>query len=299
VVGSPFEFKLHTYLTYAGIVEIPVSPSIVSLLENQPLTLTDITNSQAPVIAVQEDALGRYVDVDVPFFRLNPGDSVEVTLWATLFGQPWSGASLPVALQPVAPAANGNPFGLPAPTVPWNNNDPQNALCLGDPQDGSCLQATTLTTGPDGTAILQLTANDPGTPRTYPDGAPGPDGQVYWITGPWAAWGQIFLYPTSPINVLIFSSYPMPAQPTWDDNVGPILGTYARMHPYMKGIIDLSDYPTVVDNAAAIQHVLNLSINDPHYMPVVRDLSPDKLAMINQWFTNGMPQSSSVPLKRD
>lgn len=293
-VGSSFMFSLEIYQTYAGVVEIPVSPSLINLLQSQPLTLSNITNGQAPVIAVQEDALGRYVDVDVPFFRLNPSDSIPVpipvTLWATLFGQPWNGASLPVQLQPAAPAANGNPMNFPVPPVTWNNSDPQDALHL---------STNTLTTGPDGTAILELTAFDPGTPRTYPDGQPGPDGQVYWITGPWTSWGQIFLFPGAPINILIFSSYPMPALPNWDDHVGPILSNYARMYPYMKGIIDLGDYPTVVENAGAIKHVLNLPMSDPHYMPIVRDLSPDKLAMITQWFANGMPQSSSVPIHRD
>ncbi|HYJ07314.1 MAG TPA: hypothetical protein VEX43_19450 [Chthoniobacterales bacterium] len=304
VVGAPFQFSLETYLTYAGIVELSVSsPSVVSLLQTQPLTLTDVTNSQMPVVAAQEDAQGRYVDVDVPFLRLNAKDVTQVTLWATQFGQPWNGASLQVQLQAPAAAANGNPIPLnPPPPVTWKNSDPQGALCLNattDPQDASCLNATNLTTGPDGTAILQLTAHDPGTPRTYPDKQPGPDGQIYWITGPWAAWGQIFLYPGAPINILVFSSYAMPAQPNWDEHVGPILSHFAHMYPYMKGIIDLGDYPTVQQNAGAIKHVLNLSINDPHYMPVVRDLSPDKLAMINQWFENGMPKSSSVPIKRD
>jgi hypothetical protein len=292
VGGSPFQFSLEiTYLTYAGVIEISVSPSIVGLLNQQPLTLTDITNSESPVVAVQEDALGRYVDVDVPFFRFNPNDTAPVTLWATQFGQPWSGAVLPVQLQAAAYASNGNPFGQkpPPPDVTWNNSDPQGALTL---------SANTLTTNSYGTATLQLTASDPGTPRTYPDGQPGPDGQVYWITGPWAAWGQIFLFPGAPINVLIFSSYLMPLQPNWDDHVGPILSTYARLYPYMKGIIDLSDYPTVVENAGAIQHVLNLPVDDPHHMPIVRDLSRDKLAMINQWFANGRPQSASVPINR-
>jgi hypothetical protein len=289
-VGSTFVFSLQTYQTYAGIVEIPVSTSLINSLQSQPLTLTNVTNGQPPEIAAQEDALGRYVDVDVPFCRFNPGDAIPVTLWATQFGQPWNGASLAVQLQAVGPASNGNPMNLPNPGVTWNNSDPQQALAL---------STNAPTTGPDGTATLLLTASDPGTPRTYPDGQPGPDGQVYWITGDWAAWGQIFLFAGAPINVLIFSSYPMPALPNWNDHVGPILGTYARLYPYMKGIIDLGDYATVVENADAIKYVLNLPTSDPHHMPIVRDLSSDKLAMINQWFANGMPQSSSLPIKRD
>jgi hypothetical protein len=59
----------------------------------------------------------------------------------------------------------------------------------------------------------------------------------------------------------------------------------------MKGIIDLGDYATVVENQAAIQKVLNLPISDPHHMPVVRDLDASRLAIINQWFESGTPKS--------
>jgi hypothetical protein len=299
-LSGAIAFDTAMYLTFAGIVEIVVPNAQVQLLLSSALT---ITNLDAMQTAVQEDPLGRYVDVDVPFFRLNPGDSVAVTLWATRFGQPWNGVSLPVALLPVSAAANGNPTNLPVPPVTWNNSDPQNALTL---------SSSSPTTGSDGTAKLQLTAGDPGTPRTYPDGQPGPDGQVYGISSVvpipdqppsyppvlWPALGQIFLFPGAPINVLVFSSYPMPAQPNWDEHVGPILSNYARMYPYMKGIIDLSDYDTVKDNAKHIYDVLNLPMSDPHYMPIVRDLSGDKLKMINQWLTNPLLPKSAVPTNR-
>jgi hypothetical protein len=258
------------YLTAAAIVEIPIPTSLVNQLLSCPLTLAPPGSFD---IAAQEDSLGRYVDVDVPFFRLNPGDAGQVTLWATRFGEPWSGAQLPVGLLPVGPAGNGGP---------WNNSDPQSAVAL---------SSNSLVTGAAGTAVLTVQAGNPGTPRTYPNGEPGPDGQVYWITGEWATWGQIFLFAGAPINLLVFSNYPIPAQPTWDSHVGPILSSYARMFPYMKGIIDLGDYDTVVQQAAAIGHVLNLPPTDPHHMPIVRDLSGDKLATINRWLASGMPKS--------
>ncbi len=295
VLGT-IDFTLATYLTYAGIVEIPVSASLVYLLQNQAMTLYDVTNSTT---AVREDLQGRYVDVDVPYFRLSPGDSPQVTLWATKFGQPWSGASLDVALVPQV----GTPWTPGQPPVsqaqnggPWPNAYPPGALTL----SSNCI-----ITGSKGTGVLNLAAGDPGTPRTYPDGMAGPDGQVYWITGSWANWGMIFLFPgmgiTSPaggvpINVLLFSGYTAPVQPTWDNDVGPILSNYARMFPYMKGIIDLGDYDTVKENAVAIHHVLNLPVTDPHHMPIVRDLSPAKLKMINQWIANDMPKSPTTTI---
>ncbi|HYJ05230.1 MAG TPA: hypothetical protein VEX43_08850, partial [Chthoniobacterales bacterium] len=202
-LSGAIAFDTALYLTFAGIVEIAVPNAQVQLVLSSALT---ITNLDAMQTAVQEDPLGRYVDVDVPFFRLNPGDSVDVTLWATVFGQPWTGVTLPVALQPVAPAANGNPMNFPVPPVTWNNNDPPGALTL---------STSTPITGADGTAVLQLKASDPGTPRTYSDGQPGPDGQVYGVTSLapipnqppgsppvfWPALGQIFLFSGSPINV--------------------------------------------------------------------------------------------------
>ncbi|HWB14116.1 MAG TPA: hypothetical protein VG826_33125 [Pirellulales bacterium] len=280
-------FDTATYLTYAGIVETAVPDSQISLVLRSPLTLTNVDAGQ---IAVQEDPAGRYVDVDQPFLRLNPGDSADVTLRATKLGQPWAGVTLPVDLQPVAPAANGGP---------WNNNDPPAALML---------SAAAVVTGADGTATLKLTAGDPGTPRLYRDGQAGPDGQIYAVTSLrpipgqppqlapvlWPSVGQVFLFPGAPINVLVFSRFAMPAQPNWDDHVGPILSLYARLYPYMKGIIDLADYATVTQNAEDIQAVLNLPVESPHYMPIVRDLSADKLAMINRWFENGMPKSRAA-----
>lgn len=281
--GAPTElakidFTSSTLLDYAGIVEVPVPAELSELVQSQPLSLTDLTAAQ---LAGQEEPEGRYADVDVSFCRLNPGETSKITLWATQFGRAMSGATLALAVAPPAEAANG-PV---APPYAWKNGTPPGALAL---------SSTSVTTGPDGTATLTLTASDPGTPRTYPDKQLGPDGQVYWVSGPWAAWGKIFAFSGAPINVLVFTRYPMPKEaPTWEEHVGPILQNYARMYPYMKGIIDLGDYETVRQNAEAIKHVLNLPAEDAHHMPVVRDLSKSKLAVINRWFDKGMPRSSS------
>jgi hypothetical protein len=272
IVGL-FEVTQSTYLTFAGIVEVPVSPALTYMVQNQPLTLAAFGD-------VQEDLQGRYVDVDIPFLRMNPGDQSTVTLWATQFGRPWKVDNLDVALQPIIDAANGSPPPGCGPGIGWKNGDPQCALTL---------STTTISTQSNGAGTLTLTAADPGTPRKYPNGELGPDGQVYWITGSWANWGQIFLFATAPVNVLVFSTKQIPDNPTWAD-VGPILSMYTRLCPYMKGIIDLSDYSTVKQNIGSIQNVLNLQKEDPHYMPVMRDLSADKLAIINKWILNGMPE---------
>ena len=281
VLGN-FPFDDSTYSVFAGVVEVPVDPKLVPAALGSSLTLTNVGLLE---MAVQEDSQGRYVDVDVPFLRLNPKETAVVTLWATKFGSPWSGANLPVALQPPVSAQNAGAGGA------WNLNDPPGALTL---------SPAVVVTGADGTGKLTLTASDPGTPRKFSDG-PGPDGQVYGVTCPppgsgqpaaWPSFGQIFLFPGSPINVLVFSSYTWPARPTWDGQVGPLFAEYAKLYRYMKGILDLSDYDVVKNNAPSFKTVLCYTdITDAHYMPVVRDLSADKRAMIQKWFDLGMPKS--------
>ena len=243
------------------MVELSVSAEDAALLASLPLALTNLAAGQ---MAVREDSQGRYVDVDVPYLRLNPGEAADVTLWATKFGQPWSGAVLPVALQPIVPAANGGP---------WNNNDPQKAdFALDD-----CGHHRYKRHG-----RASVDRERPGHAAKYADGQLGPDGQIYGVICPpggpadipsWPSLGQIFLFAGAPISVLVFSRYPIPPRPTWDEHVGPIFGLYVRLYPFMKGIVDLADYDTVNANASDIQAVLNLPQTSPHYMPIVRDLS--------------------------
>ncbi len=290
VIGSA-SVSASTYETFAGVVEVAAASSLAPLIARQALTLTDVTQPSATAVAVQEDALGRYVDVDQPVLRLNPGETGSVTLWATLFGVPWAEAALDVAVQAPGAANNPGPPQPPPHEPPLAAGNDYATWSTGTPPNVVALSASTVVTNQQGSGVLQLTAGDPGYPRQYRDGRAGPGGQVYFVSGAWQSYGQIFLFSGAPINLLVFSRYPMPARPTWDADVGPILSLYARLYPYMKGIIDLSDYATVVENQGAIKKVLNLPRSNPHHMPVVRDLDASRLAIINQWFENGTPQS--------
>jgi hypothetical protein len=57
----------------------------------------------------------------------------------------------------------------------------------------------------------------------------------------------------------------------------------------MAAIIDLSDLATVTANKAVIRARLLLPLDDPGHMPVVRDLSAKKRAMIVAWIDAGCP----------
>ena len=300
-------FTADVFKKQGGILELPLSADLVKAAASQPLALQVTAASPSvltvPYIATQEDGTGRYVDLGTPFYRLNPGDKpATVTLVARQFGRPWVGASLTLTRQAAGPATNG-------PTVApfaWNNGDPPNALLMtapgGTPVPGS--DSLTVTTDANGLATLELHAGDPGAARTYPDGQPGPDGQVYFfnISPYWASIDpQIFNFGGAQLNVLVFSGYQAKSDPpSWDGDVGPILSHYARLAPFMKGIIDLSDYTVVTDpiqgNGPRIHFVLNLPPEDPHHMPITRDLSGAKLAVINHWFNAGTPKSASAPV---
>lgn len=286
VATGSINFDNNFYETFAGIVELSIPDDQIERMKSQPFTLTNLDEGK---VAVQEDVLGRYVDVDTPSLHLDPGDQARITLWATRFGLPWAGVSLPIELAPIGGASSGGP---------WNNNDPQSAVSL---------SLTTIVTDISGKATLDVAASNPGTPRKYPNGQLGPDGQIYQITSTvpipgqdpnypqlsWPSLGQIFLFAGAPINLLVFSARPIPSAPTWTNDVGPILSLYARMYPLMKTIIDIGDYDTVVgeeNSTGSISYVLGLPKGDPHYMPVVRDLSRDKLTIIQKWIAAGMPK---------
>ena len=61
------------------------------------------------------------------------------------------------------------------------------------------------------------------------------------------------------------------------------------MYPAMAAILDLTDLNAVVAGKAEIRSRLLLPIDDPGYMPVTRDLSAKKRAMIVAWIDAGCP----------
>jgi len=110
------------------------------------------------------------------------------------------------------------------------------------------------------------------------------DSQVYFITMIDSN-GQLIGDGTAEgaqLSVLLFDAFQAPANPTWSD-IGAIFGAYARLYPGMKSRLDISDQATVVGDVSAVLGHMILPISDPAYMPVTRDLSPSKMAMIISW----------------
>ena len=85
------------------------------------------------------------------------------------------------------------------------------------------------------------------------------------------------------LSALVFSGYQASAKPTWLRDVQPILQQYADLYPVMKPFIDLGDFGAVVRMRKLLRNVFAAPITDPNAMPVTRDLSAAKRAMLLAW----------------
>ena len=63
----------------------------------------------------------------------------------------------------------------------------------------------------------------------------------------------------------------------------------------MKGILDISDEATVKSFAKGMYHRFNLDIQDPAFMPVVRDMSPATLNMMKTWLQQQYSSQAGEP----
>jgi hypothetical protein len=118
------------------------------------------------------------------------------------------------------------------------------------------------------------------------------DSQVYYVSLSDAS-GNVIGDGQPTLSVLLWKAYQAPASPSWND-VGPIFSAYARLYPGMKARLDISDEATVLGFASGILGHMTLPITDPAYMPVTRDLSPSKIAMIVAWLTKVAEQQSAT-----
>jgi len=69
-------------------------------------------------------------------------------------------------------------------------------------------------------------------------------------------------------------------------HIRPIFRQYANLYPVMRDIVDLDSYDDVTSKLPALKRAFNAPLASPHYMPVVRDLSGQKLMLINSWLNN-------------
>lgn len=260
------------YAATAGVVTLPaegsLSPTDLERIAGNPLALVPSSGGE-PIIA--EPANGLYVRMDSFVFRLDPGDTATVRLFATRFGAPYPGAT--VALSADARMLQGGDGSPPVAT-------PAQAI-----QFPSQVQ-----TGVDGWATFTITAADPGCPRGYIDG------QVYGVR-PLLADTVGTDYPVDVwdfVSVLVFSGWKPDEPPTWWGSIQPILQQYANLYPIMDRFVDLADYESVSAYRLQLLLAFGLDVTDPNSMPVTRDLSGAKRRAIVKWLTEVGPDGKPL-----
>lgn len=283
------------YPTTAGVQAYPVTPTQLAALLTNPMAI-----AQNGAVLLQENTAGLYVRADDFVFRLNPGETAGVQLYATQYGVPMANAPISVAFDPngLQPGAGNAP---PSKTPPFAS--PATAITF----------LTTVTADANGRAVLSIGSSDPGNPRGYIDG------QVYGVRCLPAATAQaignpppiLAGNPTTPttfgvnpndfISLLVWDVYTAAADLRWFPQMQPIFQQYGNLYPFMDTIIDLRSYPAVAKNAKQIAAVFSLPPTDPHYMPVTRDMSAAKSKAAVKWLTtpgpNGLPVQGTGPKK--
>jgi hypothetical protein len=257
------------YEQTGGIVTLRLTAYQLQQAAQTPLAIVQSGN-QGFQTFLAEAPDGMFLRADEYVFRLNPGDHSSTTFHATQFGQPAAGRQISLGYDPSQMAGQVDQGPVSGPTTV---GQPQSALTF----------PTSITTGTDGTIDLPLQASDPGNPRGYIDG------QVYGVTYALGdrppSVGQV-QNGSQILNVLVWSGYKIPAQPTWMRDVRPIFEQYANLYPVMRPIVNLADYASLVSRLAIMKNVFNVPVSDPNYMPVTRDLSAAKREMLRTWLDN-------------
>lgn len=244
-----------------GVVDVPLTKAEAKAIEAAPLAVR-----VAGQLPLQELPSGYWIELSESSRRLLPNTQTSLQLMVRKFGAPVTGAVPPLSITVQA----SNWYGDARPFR--NEIEQSDAVQLGV---GEVLDA-------HGLVGVQVSATTPvplGTLRSFMDSKvffaviTDPDGNPI---GDEPAEGYA-------LSVLLWNPYQPPANPTWDADVGPILQAYSRLYPGMKSIFDIGDQATVLGSARGVQARMSLPFDDPGYMPVTRDLSPSKVAVVVRW----------------
>jgi hypothetical protein len=272
----------------AGVYELPqgreLTDAELSAIATAPLRLMlKPQGAAAPSVFAAENADGVYVRAEKFVFRLDQGASAATDLVVTRFGAPFANATPKIMTIPLSNLDN-----LPLPEV---------------------VAAAKINT--KGRAKLEITAVELENPRGFIDG------MVYaiicWIEESPVDFGVLLNAESNFISLLMFNPVAEIADPGWD-NVRQIFKQYSDLYPRPHGpdryapfngfppsrpVVNLEDYKSVADFAHRILAALERPIDHPSHMPVTRDLSDGKRALLLKWLRNvgpdGKPKLTGSP----
>jgi hypothetical protein len=275
-LGDPLPYRDPGWLLdTSGIVSVKLPPQVD--ITDRPLALLRPNGAEHTVV-VRETPDGWHVRADDHIHRVEAGAALTTRVHVTRYGRPAARVEVvPSVLPPVQPGL-GDPF----------IGTPETAFTVAVPDR----------TDIDGQTTLRVRCADPGTPRGYLDG------QIYQMTLGIRGVDDLRQNPLEPLTALVFDDYEVPANPTWLDDVQPILKQYANLYPIMsERLVRLDEYEAVREHRTILQFAFSRDIDDPNSMPVTRDLSPAKRRMILKWLASpdlplGTGQSVSISDRR-
>jgi hypothetical protein len=273
------------YAHTAGVQDFDYSKDAwcAAHIASHPLLLLSPQPNGSYKVLVQESLGGLYVRSDAFVSRLQPGQTGAIDLYASRYGKR---LQTTITFSENLGAMGGTGAGdepLDPPVATPDIAVPQKGIVYHDH----------LPTDAHGKASLQFKV-DFGTtpnPRGYIDG------QLYGIgyqlaTQPKETLAGFWNF----ISVLAFSPFTAPTTPTWYADIQSILTQYGNLYPIMgKHLVDLGDYASVVAHLKILRLAFSLPVEDPNHMPVTRDLSDPRRAMILHWIDN--PGADGLPLK--
>ena len=271
---GPIEYRKPEWLlNTAGVIDLTLDDAGVALATDHPLALVAPDGDHARVI-IRETFGGLFARSDEVVVRVDTRHGgtvhVPVQLYAARWGVPLAAARISTQLLPPIPGMGGAGPGDPdPPTAPIPNiNTPPDAVTV----------PSGATTDAHGRAEVVLEVSDPGQPRGYLDG------QIYLVSYSLDGQAAPQQHQFDLVAVHARDAFTAPVRPTWVDDIQPILTQYGNLYPIMsKRLVDLADYDAVHENAAILELAFSRAAGDPNHMPVTRDLSAGKQAMILAW----------------
>ncbi|XP_078572679.1 uncharacterized protein LOC144859687 [Branchiostoma floridae x Branchiostoma japonicum] len=266
ILGDIKHYGNDWFLMTGGIIEISVTADTVILsIKNNPLAIIQQKTSTHCKAVLVERNDGLFVEaVSDRVWRVEPSDDCnpkKLEFCSFKFGQ--SAQDIQIYLNP--------PPGELTSVLQF------------DPEAGTFKE--------DGISTIAFRADDPGD-RTEQQ----LDGQVYTYSVKACGHGEseakcqdTAIVKDLAISFHVYSTSSLPKddeEVTWYEHVYPIFQQYANLFPVMKPIINLASYEDVTRKQKLLKLALCLPETDPNYMPVTRDLSQSKRAMILKWLNS-------------
>ena len=334
VVGQPFQLNNIFYNMAGGIVRLPLTAAQASAAQSAPFFITSsrtdiagLSTFKSQPVLWQESPTGTWIACSERNLQL-PSDGPAVpssvaNIYLTQWGVPITNPqALNVALFPCYP---GNGFA----TVPWSAGYVGNtASCEG------ALDLNLTCQSPGRFQLALSAAKDPGvrTPELdsqlyfiafWPQNQPGPPPNLDPSKIPATAIPD-FAMPAQEaiLSCVIWAAYPLNTAAQFPE-IAQIMKVYDKLFPAMHAKMDLCDEQTFRTfslnppwdafysnqpgpmsytfpngdsiSTGTIPYYLTRSINDPRFMPIMRNLSPNKLLTVLYFCYNLQNLAAPVP----